>query len=316
MWLMALVASAHAQVVVYDLTSTFSLVGSASVGVDRIEIVPPRSDQVGAAWVGSFELPDGGGFRATFEVALDRALNTGGGGLVFTLQGEGALALGGGDEGMGYEGITPSLGVELDIWLSYGTNDPDGNHLGINLDGSLSSSTLFPVVFLIDDVPSVFGRVDYTLGQVHVWLDVAPIPEGTAPALSYTWSGLSGPLWVGFTASSGDELTARSVRAFSFVADGDLDGDGTMDFEDPDVIDTGSDDTSETGGDTGSDTGDGGGSSDDETLDSAPEQSRDTADPELDLPRVFFCGCSAKPSAPGLVELGFLGLLWRRRRAA
>jgi MYXO-CTERM domain-containing protein len=320
MWLTALVSSACAQVAAYDLTSPFSFQGNAWMDDDGIELVPSLHNREGSAWAGSFELPSPGGFRATFEVALEPAWDDGGGGLVFALQGEAEDAIGADSEGMAYEGISPSLGVELDIWQSYGTNDPDGNHVGIDLDGSITSAALAPVAFPIDGQPSVFGRVDHLAGEIRVWLDVAPIPEPPGdPLLIFPHAGLAGPLWVGFTASSGGDRTARSVRAFSFVADGDHDSDGTLDFEDPDAPEpepTG--DTGVTGDDDDDDDGTTGGPDTDEPPGQQdPPDSGDTGDTGLDLPRVFFCGCTTGPAASPLPLglFGLLGLLWRRRRA-
>jgi hypothetical protein len=311
MWLIALVSSACAQVAAYDLTSAFSFEGNAWGDEDGIELVPSLHNREGAAWTGSFELPAGGGFRATFEVALERTLDSGGGGLVFALQGEGSQAIGADAEGMAYEGISPSLGVELDIWESYGTGDPDGNHLGIDIDGSITSASTAPVAFLIDDQPSVFGRVDHLQGEVRVWLDLVAIPEPPGdPLLVYPFQGMAGPLWVGFTASSGGDRTARSVLAFSFVADADRDGDGVLDFEDPDAPEpdpTG--DTGQTGDDDDDDVTTGGPDTDEPPIEEDPPE---TADTGYDLPRVFFCGCATSRPAHGWPLL--LLLLWCRRR--
>ncbi len=49
---------------------------------------------------------------------------------------------GGGGGGIGYTGIADSLGVEFDTWNNgSGLNDPNGNHVGINLDGSFNGAT-------------------------------------------------------------------------------------------------------------------------------------------------------------------------------
>jgi Calx-beta domain-containing protein/lectin family protein len=66
----------------------------------------------------------------------------GGGGMVFTLRKEGSLLLGGAD--MGYQSITPSVGVEMDTDPQW-TNDPAYDHIAVDENGATSSHAAGPV---------------------------------------------------------------------------------------------------------------------------------------------------------------------------
>ncbi len=59
-------------------------------------------------------------------------------GLVFVVQSVSA-DLGGAGQGIGYEGISNSVGVEFDTWHNSVYSDPSSNHLGIDTNGSVSS---------------------------------------------------------------------------------------------------------------------------------------------------------------------------------
>jgi hypothetical protein len=63
-------------------------------------------------------------------------------GIVFVVQTVSNTA-GGGGGGIGYQGISQSVGVEFDTWNNgSGLNDPNnGNHVGINLGGSFNGPT-------------------------------------------------------------------------------------------------------------------------------------------------------------------------------
>jgi hypothetical protein len=68
---------------------------------------------------------------------------SGGGGMVFVLRKEGSLILGGND--MGYQSITPSVGVEMDTVANY-LNDPAYDHLAVDENGGTASHAgAFPV---------------------------------------------------------------------------------------------------------------------------------------------------------------------------
>ncbi|MFL6260853.1 MAG: beta strand repeat-containing protein [Thermoanaerobaculia bacterium] len=81
-------------------------------------------------------------FDMLFRVGFGIYDVDGGGGMVFTLRKEGSLILGGAD--MGYQSITPSVGVEMDTdpqWIA----DPEYDHIAVDENGATSSHAAGPV---------------------------------------------------------------------------------------------------------------------------------------------------------------------------
>ena len=52
----------------------------------------------------------------------------------------GSASIGSVGQGIGYEGIHNSGGVEFDTWYNSANNDPDSNHIGIDTNGSVDHS--------------------------------------------------------------------------------------------------------------------------------------------------------------------------------
>ena len=81
----------------------------------------------------------------TFRISNPSGISDGDGqgadGIVFVVQSVSNTA-GGFGGGIGYSGIQKSVGVELDTWDNgAGFNDPNGNHVGINLGGTFNGAT-------------------------------------------------------------------------------------------------------------------------------------------------------------------------------
>lgn len=80
-------------------------------------------------------------FRISNPLGISDNDGQGADGIVFVVQTVSNTA-GGAGGGIGYTGIADSLGVEFDTWNNgSGLNDPNGNHVGINLDGSFNGAT-------------------------------------------------------------------------------------------------------------------------------------------------------------------------------
>ncbi|MCC7351471.1 MAG: hypothetical protein IT446_12965 [Phycisphaerales bacterium] len=84
-------------------------------------------------------------------------------GLVFVVQpnSSGAGSVG---QGIGYQGIANSVGVEFDTWQNVYNNDPSSNHVGIDLDGVVDHGAGSP--FTLDVSP------DFDNGNIwYAWVD-------------------------------------------------------------------------------------------------------------------------------------------------
>jgi hypothetical protein len=100
----------------------------------------------------------------TFNISNPLGISDGDGqgadGIVFVVQTVSNTA-GGSGGGIGYQGISNSLGIEFDTWDNgSGYNDPDGNHLGIDLGGSFNGPT-HPVATRMNNGEDWFAWVDY-----------------------------------------------------------------------------------------------------------------------------------------------------------
>jgi len=80
-------------------------------------------------------------FRISDPQGISDSDGQGADGIVFVVQTVSNTA-GGAGGGIGYLGIPNSVGVELDTWNNGGgLNDPNGNHVGINIGGGFNGAT-------------------------------------------------------------------------------------------------------------------------------------------------------------------------------
>jgi hypothetical protein len=147
----------------YDMT----LNGSAHVtaGSDAIRLTDDL-DQKGSAFLTTSipvaDISTGFSTHFTFQITdLQSCGNQDGAdGIVFVIQSNSAAAVGDGGGGIGYKDIPNSIGVEFDTWNNPSHGDIDGNHIGINVNGSVVS------------MPSVTVSPAMTNGEVwHAWID-------------------------------------------------------------------------------------------------------------------------------------------------
>lgn len=77
-------------------------------------------------------------FSQKFQFRISENRNSGADGIVFVV-GPSPDTVGGYGGGLGYLGIKNSIGVEFDTWGNGAPGDPNGNHVGINVGGSVDS---------------------------------------------------------------------------------------------------------------------------------------------------------------------------------
>jgi len=73
-------------------------------------------------------------------------------GLVFVVQ-PNSTGAGSGGQGIGYQGLGNSVGVEFDTWQNMGNHDPSSNHAGIDLNGVVDHGVGSP--FTLDVTPGL-----------------------------------------------------------------------------------------------------------------------------------------------------------------
>ncbi len=204
----------------------------ASDGHDVVRLTPAQTWQTGGAFLKdpvvltgdasfstffSFQFSAPGGSFDSDGVGAD--------GMVFILHTD-LDAVGANGGGIGYGNINPSVGIEFDTFLNPG--DINGNHVGINVGGSLQSVAAAPVgpTPRLNDGDIWYAWIDYD-GATEL-LEVRLSLTSTRPTdallshsinlgatLNLVDSGLSA--YTGFTAGTGTAYNNHDLRSWSFT---------------------------------------------------------------------------------------------------
>ncbi|NEQ52090.1 MAG: hypothetical protein F6K11_18440 [Leptolyngbya sp. SIO3F4] len=174
--------------------------------------------------------------------AQDVGVLDGADGLVFMLQSNGAHSLGESGEGLGYLGIQNSFAVEFDTWANPNRLDPNSNHLGINIDGSVQSiktQSLPGVIFenLHETPVNAWVQYDGDERELSVYVSaddgtVYPLrpenpnltidfddPNGDgdeSDSINLDSSFGTGSNWIGFGAATGASYANHEILDFKF----------------------------------------------------------------------------------------------------
>lgn len=211
--------------------STASIVNPVSFGGQNVLRLTNALSQAGGAFLADpIPLVDGSGFRASFSTAFQFQMTTpmgcgeadapGADGLVFVVQ-TASNQYGGVGGGLGYDGISKSIGIEFDTWYNGGV-DPNGNHVGINQNGSVASVATANVTPAMNN------------GQVwHAWVDYDGATQTLEVRLSQSAARPAAPLltrvmdlpaileqpdaYVGFTAGTGCGGNYHDIRGWTFT---------------------------------------------------------------------------------------------------
>ena len=201
--------------------SGLSLIGSAAQSGSALRLVPASGSRVGAAFW-SEPLPVAA-FASDFRFRITNGggLDGGADGLTFCIRGAGSQVPGPAGGNLGYTGVTPSLAVEFDVYGNGEFNDPNNNHLGINLAGSVSS-----IATVVDPLGPDVSLKDGSI--YHVWIDfdgstleVALAPDGMAkpgPVLSRATCLPFTLGAVGFTAATASGYANHDILSWNYTA--------------------------------------------------------------------------------------------------
>jgi hypothetical protein len=178
--------------------------------------------QAGSAFsTTAISLDQNASFSTSFKFHFTDQQNTGADGIVFVVQTVSNTA-GGSGGGIGYAGLTNSVGVEFDNWNNGGGDGNNGNHVGINLGGSVTSVARNDSPgFTLDSGDLITAWVDYD--GVNDLLEVRANTTGTRPTtalLSYTVD-LTQELgatdaFVGFTSGTGSAGADHDIVSWQF----------------------------------------------------------------------------------------------------
>lgn len=192
----------------------------------RIRLTPDSNDSSGSAfWKYRVGLSNNRSFSAYFSISMNKnSTATQADGITFTLQGRSPRSgsVGG---GIGYQGIGNSMAVEFDNYDNgTGAGDPNANHIGIDLNGSVNS-----VVTAIPSFPMSSGNT--TLRTTYVWIDYDGVGKSlevrannanTRPStalITYTVDlsdYIANDVYMGFTAATGGSSSNHYINSFFF----------------------------------------------------------------------------------------------------
>jgi hypothetical protein len=160
-------------------------------------------------------------FELSEPVGIGDADGIGADGIVFAVQTQ-SDSVGGGGGGIGFAGVAPSLGVEFDTFFNGSSSDPNGNHVGIDLDGDLVSVLTAPVAARMNDGDLFCAWVDYNgaRDELEVRLSQGQ-SRPTTPILVYSID-LPAQLgttdaFVGFTSGSGSGGNKHEILNWTLV---------------------------------------------------------------------------------------------------
>ncbi|RYZ59043.1 MAG: PKD domain-containing protein, partial [Chitinophagaceae bacterium] len=115
----------------------YILNGSAQkVSCNCYTLTEETTNQSGSVW-NSNKINLTQSFDYWFNVYLGRLDANGADGIVFMLQPI-STSVGSNGAGMGFGGVVPSVGVALDTWQNFDLNDPDFDHISIQVNGNIN----------------------------------------------------------------------------------------------------------------------------------------------------------------------------------
>lgn len=139
------------------INAQFQLNGNAAkLSCTCYQLTANTSGQMGSAWyINPVDLNDT--LNLTFDVFLGCA-DYGADGIVFVLQPV-SINAGSGGQGMGYGGISPSIGIEIDTYENTSEGDIPQDHIALNSNGVATHNLISPIA-----LPDVEDCNYHTLG--------------------------------------------------------------------------------------------------------------------------------------------------------
>jgi hypothetical protein len=216
----ALAVAAQATTITYnDFSSTagMTLNGNAARVVDVLRLTPATTGQSGSAFsTSTVNLSNNASFstRFQFQITQNGSFGDGDGagadGLAFLVQTVGNN-VGGGGGGIGYQGINHSLAIEFDTYNNGAGDAFNGNHVGVNLNGNMTSQVLTAVTPRFNNGAEWTVWVDYNGGTQLLevrWDATGSTTRPAAAMLQYSNLNLASVLgstnaFVGFTSGTG-----------------------------------------------------------------------------------------------------------------
>jgi hypothetical protein len=225
-------SSAGATSLVYNDFSSVAglqLNGSAAQVGNVLRLTPAATGQSGTAFsTSAITLFNDYSFSTFFSFQISSVPNSfgdgdgpGADGITFIVQ-TNANTAGSGGGGIGYQGIGNSIAVEYDTYNNGGfANDPDGNHVGVDLGGNIASVATTPVLPRLNDHQVWYSWVDYNGVTDLLEVRLSLINSRPAlPLLSYSLDlgaqlGVANA-FVGFGSGTGSGIGNHDILSWEF----------------------------------------------------------------------------------------------------
>jgi hypothetical protein len=193
-----------------------------------LRLTPAQIDQAGSvfssATINASNFSTAFSFRITSPggTIFDCNTEAGADGIVFVVQSV-SSSIGGLGVGIGYSGITNSIGVEFDTWCNQAMNDPSSNHVGININGSVNHGSGSPntvnVTPNFDNDGIWYAWVDYN----GTLLEVRVSQTNVRPTTAILTRNLDVPTilgqtsaYVGFTSGTGADWGNHDILSWEY----------------------------------------------------------------------------------------------------
>ncbi len=175
-------------------------------------------------------LEDSKGFQASFSTyfsfhitdprGISDSDGRGADGIVFVIQ-TNANNVGGTGGGIGYQGITNSVGIEFDTWNNGRSDGYNGNHVGININGSMYSVARYNVGNRMNNGNVWYAWIDYD-GDNDL-IEVRLSQNNTRPETALLSATVdlvqilgTSQAYVGFTSGTGAAGGDHDIRSWEF----------------------------------------------------------------------------------------------------
>jgi PKD repeat protein len=197
----------------------YTINGNASIiNCHCYTLTPNANNQSGSVW-NNFKIDLSQSFDFNFDISLGCNDGTGADGIVFVLQPI-STSVGGSGGGMGFSGISPSIGITIDTWENTDVADPAFDHISIQLNGNLdhsnaASNIAGPVTALgnsdnIEDCQRHTFRIkwDATTKELVAYVDGIQRVSAVKDFVTDIFNGDPNVFW-GFTAGTGGAVNLQ-----------------------------------------------------------------------------------------------------------
>jgi len=186
-----------------------------------VRLTPPEGSQSGSMfWKQRIALDDNGSFSTQFSFRISEPDSSGADGLTFCIQpGTSNVVSDGG--GLGFAGIPDSLGIEFDTYHNDEFGDPNGNHVGIDLNGDVESVLTADAPFTLEDGSIGYAWVEYDGAAQMLYVRVSDTNVRPTDALLEYGVDLAAvygdAAYCGFTGATGGSYAAHDILGWYFL---------------------------------------------------------------------------------------------------